>query len=84
MYFKYLGNVYFNVVIFILIVIKILLFIKILLIFQYLFLFIWLCQAYLWFICCRIWGLVPCLGIKPEPLALEGQSLRHWTTREIP
>ena len=28
--------------------------------------------------------LVPWPGIKPAPLALEAQSLNHWTTREVP
>ena len=28
--------------------------------------------------------LVPRPGIKPLPLALEGQSLDHWTSREVP
>ena len=28
--------------------------------------------------------LVPWLGIKPAPPALEAQSLNHWTTREVP
>ena len=28
--------------------------------------------------------LVPQPGIKPVPLAMEAQSLNHWTTREVP
>ena len=28
--------------------------------------------------------LVPPPGIRPEPPALEGQSLNHWTPREVP
>ena len=32
------------------------------------------------YIACRI--LVPQLGIKPVPHAVEAQSLNHWTTRE--
>lgn len=31
---------------------------------------------------CRI--LVPCPGIEPLPPALEAQSLKHWTSREVP
>ena len=31
---------------------------------------------------CRI--LVPWLGIKPVPSALEARSLNHWTTRDVP
>ena len=31
-----------------------------------------------------MWDLVPQPGIEPGPLALGGQSLSHWTTREIP
>ena len=33
---------------------------------------------------CSMWGLVPPLGIKPRPPALEMQSLSLWTTREAP
>ena len=28
--------------------------------------------------------LVPQPGIEPVPLAVEAQSLNHWTTREVP
>ena len=31
-----------------------------------------------------MWDLVPWLGIKPRPPALEAWSLSHWTTREVP
>ena len=31
-----------------------------------------------------MWDLVPWPGIEPGPLALEAQSLNHWTTREAP
>ena len=35
--------------------------------------------------CCEACGiLVPPLGIKPTPSAVEAQSLNHWTTREVP
>ena len=53
----------------------------------YIYLFIWL----LWILVvacglfsCGVWDLVPCLGIKPEPLALGARSLSHWTTRQVP
>ena len=42
----------------------------------FIYLFIFGCEA------CGI--LVPWPEIKPVPLALEAQSLNHWTTREIP
>ena len=31
-----------------------------------------------------MWDLVPWPGIEPRPTALGEQSLRHWTTREVP
>ena len=31
-----------------------------------------------------MWDLVPQPGIEPRPPALGGQSLSHWTTREVP
>ena len=35
--------------------------------------------------CCAACGiLVPQLGIKPTPLALEAKSLNQWATREVP
>ena len=35
--------------------------------------------------CCTACGLLaPWPGIEPPPLALEVQSLNHWTTREVP
>ena len=35
--------------------------------------------------CCAACGiLVPQLGIKPTPLALEAKSFNHWSTREVP
>ena len=43
---------------------------------RFIYLFIFGCEA------CGI--LVPWPEIKPVPLALEAQSLNHWTTREIP
>ena len=33
---------------------------------------------------CCMWDLAPCPGIEPRPPALGGQSLSHWTTREVP
>ena len=33
---------------------------------------------------CGMWDLVPQPGIKPGPLQLGGQSLSHWTTKEVP
>ena len=33
---------------------------------------------------CRMWDLVPWLGIEPGSPALEARSLNHWITREIP
>ena len=33
---------------------------------------------------CSIWFLVPWLGIKPVPPAVERWSLNHWTVREVP
>ena len=58
------------------------------------YLFIWLCHVLVVAcgICtcgkrtlsCRMWGLVPWLGIEPEPPALGAWSLSHWTTREVP
>ena len=31
------------------------------------------------------WGiLAPLTGMEPMPPALEGQSLNHWTAREVP
>ena len=33
---------------------------------------------------CGMWDLVPWPGIEPGPPALGGQSLNHWTTREVP
>ena len=32
---------------------------------------------------CGMWDLVPWLGLKPRPPALEAQSLSPWTTREV-
>ena len=50
-------------------------------------LFICLC----WVLVVAMWtlnrvmkDLVPWPGIKPRPLALEAESLNHWTTREVP
>ena len=34
--------------------------------------------------CTACWILVPQPGIKPMSLALEAQSVNHWTTREVP
>ena len=31
-----------------------------------------------------MWDLVPWSGVKPRPPTLQGQSLGHWTTREVP
>ena len=33
---------------------------------------------------CGMWDLVPWPGIEPRPPALGAQSLKHWTTREVP
>ena len=33
---------------------------------------------------CGMWDPFLPPGIEPRPLALGGQSLRHWTTREVP
>ena len=35
-------------------------------------------------LCCSMQDLVSWPGIKPRSPALETQSLRHWTTREVP
>ena len=35
-------------------------------------------------LCLGMWHLVPWPGIEPRPPALGGQSLSHWTTREVP
>ena len=37
-----------------------------------------------WGLSYSIWDLVPWLGVKPGPPALEVQSFSHWTTREVP
>ena len=37
----------------------------------------------MWTVSCRMWALVPRLGIKPGPLALGAQSCSHGTTREV-
>ena len=52
----------------------------------FIYLFIWL--HWVWVVTCEIfrcgvWDLVPWLGIEPGPPVLGGQSLSHWTTREV-
>ena len=36
------------------------------------------------FVLCGIWDFSSQPGIKPEPPALEAQSLNHWTARRVP
>ena len=36
------------------------------------------------YLSCSMWDLVPWPWIKPRPPALEAQSPRHWTTRDVP
>ena len=51
-------------------------------------LFIWLCwvlvETHLVDPHCGMWDLVPWPGIELAPLALEVQSLSHWSIREVP
>ena len=66
-------------------------------IYMCIYIYIWLCQVLvvthgMWHmgslvvsfkLSCGMWDLVSWPGIKPGPLALEAQSLSHWTTREV-
>ena len=38
----------------------------------------------IWTLSNSMWDLAPWPAIEPGPLALGAQSLRHWTTREVP
>ena len=40
-------------------------------------------KKFSWPFCIACGLLVPCPEIQPAPLALDGQSLNHWTTREV-
>ena len=63
--------------------------------FSFFLIFIWLClalvAAYRVFVVaafrifsCGMWDLVHWPGVELRSLALEAQSLSHWTTREVP
>ena len=52
---------------------------------RFLFFVYFILFIYLFWLHCAACGLsVPRPGIEPTPPAVEGQSLNHWTAREVP